>query len=90
MDGWQWSLLLKPFAVVLLVAGYYVFVYRGSHLLGRFIPNGRLKDFLFRERGRYDAGHAPGARDQASRSADHLRSLPRGNGRKDLGGPGGV
>ena len=37
--------------IVLLAFGYYVVVYRGSHLIGRFIPNGRLKEWLFRERG---------------------------------------
>lgn len=51
MDGWVLALLLKGSAVVLLALFYYVVVYKGTQLLGRFIPEGRIKDFLFRERG---------------------------------------
>lgn len=51
MQGWAWTLVLKPLAVVAVVFAYYVVVYKGSHLIGRLLPNGRLKEFLFRERG---------------------------------------
>lgn len=51
MEAWVIALLMKGAAVVLLAFGYYVVVYRGSHLIGRFIPNGRIKEWLFRERG---------------------------------------
>lgn len=42
---------MKGAAIVLLAFGYYVVVYKGSHLIGRFIPSGRVKEWLFRERG---------------------------------------
>lgn len=77
MESWQWALLLKPLAVVLIAACYYVFVYKGSHFVGRFIRDGRLKEFLFRERGRYDAGRATDTRNETSRSPDDFRALPR-------------
>lgn len=51
MQSWVIALLMKGAAIVLLAFGYYVVVYRGSHLIGRFIPDGRLKAWLFRERG---------------------------------------
>jgi hypothetical protein len=56
MDGWLIALLLKGVALVSLAFGYYVVVYKGSYLIGRFIPNGKFKDFLFRERGRTGTG----------------------------------
>ncbi len=37
--------------MVALVFAYYVVVYKGSHLIGRFIPEGKVKEWLFRERG---------------------------------------
>lgn len=58
MENWVLALLLKGAAILLLAFGYYVFVYKGSHVLGRFIPDGKLKEFLFRERG--DAGTGTG------------------------------
>ena len=45
------ALMLKGAAIVLLAFGYYVVVYKGSLFLGRFIPDGKLKEWLFRERG---------------------------------------
>lgn len=51
MSSWQWTLLLKPLAVLFVALCYYVLVYKGSHFLGRLIPDGKVKDFLFRERG---------------------------------------
>lgn len=51
MEAWVIALLMKGAAIVLLAFGYYVVVYRGSRLIGRFIPNGRLTEWLFRERG---------------------------------------
>lgn len=56
MEGWLIALLMKGSAVVLLAFLYYVFVYKGSHFLGRFIPDGKIKDALFRERGDTGAG----------------------------------
>ena len=51
MEAWVAALLLKGAAIVLLAFGYYAVVYKGSHFIGRFIPDGRVKDWLFRERG---------------------------------------
>lgn len=51
MENWVLALLLKGAAIMLLAFGYYVVVYKGSHVLGRFIPDGKLKEWLFRERG---------------------------------------
>lgn len=51
MEAWVIALLMKGAAIVLLAFCYYVFVYKGSHLIGRFIPDGKLKEWLFRERG---------------------------------------
>lgn len=45
------ALLMKGAAIVLLAFGYYLVVYRGSHLIGRLIPDGKIKEWLFRERG---------------------------------------
>lgn len=58
MEAWVIALLMKGAAIVLLAFGYYVVVYRGSHMIGRFIPNGRIKEWLFRERG--GGGSRPG------------------------------
>ena len=51
MEAWVAALLLKGAAILLLAFGYYVVVYKGSHVIGRFIPDGKLKEWLFRERG---------------------------------------
>lgn len=55
--AWLLALLLKPLFVVGFVYAYYLIVYRGSLWLGRFITNPSLFDFLFRERGCFDARH---------------------------------
>ena len=51
MDNWVYALLLKFASLLLLAFLYYVFVYKFTRLIGRFIPNGKVKEFLFRERG---------------------------------------
>lgn len=56
MENWVLALLMKGAAIVLLAFGYYVVVYKGSHFIGRFIPDGRVKEWLFRERGDTGAG----------------------------------
>lgn len=53
MLSWLLALLIKPLFVGAFALAYYVVVYRGSHWLGRFIPD-PLFDFLFRERGCFD------------------------------------
>lgn len=42
--------------MVALVFAYYIVIYKGSHLLGKIIPDGKVKEFLFRERGNADTG----------------------------------
>lgn len=64
MTAWMLGLLLKGAAVVLIAFLYYVFVYKGSHFLGRFIPDGKIKEALFRERG---DGGTTGTRDLQKR-----------------------
>lgn len=56
MEGWMLALLMKGAAGIGLAFGYWLVVYKGAALIGRFIPPGRVKDFLFRERGRQGAG----------------------------------
>lgn len=51
MEPWLIAILVKVPAVVAIAFLYYVLVYKGSHFIGRFIPEGRLKEWLFRERG---------------------------------------
>ena len=51
MQAWWVALLFKGVAAVAILFAYYVVVYRGSHFIGRFIPDGKFKDALFRERG---------------------------------------
>ena len=48
---WIIALLVKPLSLVALVFLYWLVVYKGSHLIGRLIPEGRVKNALFRERG---------------------------------------
>jgi hypothetical protein len=55
MDVWLIGLLIKGVSMVALVFAYYVVVYKGSHLLGKLFPEGKVKEFLFRERGNADA-----------------------------------
>lgn len=81
MENWQYVLILKPLAVLVVAGVYYVCVYRGSHYLGRFIPQGRVTDFLFRERGRHDAGRPAHPGNQASHGLDDLAPLSRRKGR---------
>jgi hypothetical protein len=71
MNGFSWSLLLKPFVFLLLVAAYYVFVIKGLRWLYPHIPRNRFVDFLFRERAnrRPDYGPTAAARQRQSQSA---------------------
>lgn len=79
MDAWSWGLLLKPLAAVVIAALYYFFIYRGSHLIGRFIKNDRLYDFLFRERGRNDPGYGTRPSDKRRSVSNDRRPVPRRN-----------
>lgn len=52
--GWITALLLKAFAFMVFALLYYVVVYRPVKKLERIFPDGKIKRFLFRERGTYD------------------------------------
>ncbi len=43
MEGWQLALLFKPLGLIALFA----FTYVVARLIGKLIPEGRLKRFLF-------------------------------------------
>lgn len=77
MEGWSWGVLLKPAIGLVLVVAYYVVVYRGSKWLGRFIPEGRIKEALFRERGSDYAGRAADPSQHVLHD-DTVRSRKRG------------
>lgn len=44
MEGWQWAIVLKPFATLLLFAAIVIPI---ELLLRRFWPEGTLKNVLF-------------------------------------------
>lgn len=71
MDNWLWALLLKPLVFLAMAAAYYVFIYRGTQWLGRLFPDGKLKDFLFRERGNARAS----ASTELHKRVDHDRTV---------------
>lgn len=81
MDVWVVALLLKAVAGVAIVWLYYVFVYKGSHLLGRFIRNDAIYDFLFRERGRSSPDYGTRPSEKRRNPANNLPTLPRRDGR---------
>lgn len=64
MDSWGWALLLKPFVGITIFAVVFGVPMLLVWLLRPMFPKGRLKDFLFRERGAKRAGRAadPGKR----------------------------
>jgi hypothetical protein len=64
MQSWVVALLLKGVAAIAVAFAYYVIVYRGSHVLGRYIKNPKLYDFLVRERGREGAGSPADTRER--------------------------
>jgi hypothetical protein len=49
MEPWQIAALIKPFALLVL---FLIVIRPLSRLFYRFIPNGKVKAFLFRERTR--------------------------------------
>lgn len=53
---WIIALLIKGVSMMGLVFVYYWTVYKGSLWIGRLIPQGPFKTFLFRERGRCGSG----------------------------------
>jgi hypothetical protein len=51
MSTWLVTLILKWIGAIFFVAAYYFVVIKGVKFLDGYFPNGRLKTFLFRERG---------------------------------------
>lgn len=63
MDSWTLALLIKPLGVLLWFVVIVVVPVALVALLRPLFPEGRVKDFLFRERGRHRAQAATGAGD---------------------------
>lgn len=61
MDSWGWALLLKPFVGIVIFAVVFGVPMLLVWLLRPVFPRGRIKDFLFRERGGQRAGRAANA-----------------------------
>lgn len=61
MKGWLLALGLKPLLALAIVAGYYFGILLPVRWLRRRLPNNRVVDFLFRERGRHRPGPAANA-----------------------------
>lgn len=60
MDGWSWSLLLKPVIGMGLLVAYYLVVVKGLRWLYPKLPRSRLVDALFRERGNKSPDYGQG------------------------------
>jgi hypothetical protein len=43
MEGWHWAIILKPLGLLLL----FFFVHSIAMLIHKFLPDGKLKRFLF-------------------------------------------
>lgn len=63
MEGWGWALLLKPLGVLFWFALVVVIPVALVAILRPLFPEGRVKDFLFRERGRHRTSGAAGSGD---------------------------
>ena len=61
MESWGWALLLKPFVGLAIFAAVFGVPMLLVWLLRPVFPRGRLKDFLFRERGTQRPGRAADA-----------------------------
>lgn len=83
MQGWLWALVLKPIAAVVVFAVVFGVPVLLVYLLRPLFPEGRLKRWLFRERG----GHGASGRAYADKSVlDHapIVSRQRGDDRPSL------
>lgn len=58
MDAWWVVLLMKPFAAIIVFAVLFGIPIALTWLLRPLFPEGRVKDFLFRERGAHGSGTA--------------------------------
>lgn len=65
MQSWEWALLLKPFAGLVVFAVLFGLPILIVRLLRPVFPAGRLKDWLFRQRGTHGAGTAASAGDSS-------------------------
>lgn len=82
MEPWALALLMKPVGVLLCFVLIVVIPAGLVYLLRPLFPEGRVKDFLFRERGRQraqgSAGTGDGGFDDAPiRSGDASEDRPR-------------
>jgi len=69
MNGWSWSLLLKPLIGFAMIAAYYFFIIKGLRWLYPRLPKNRLVDALFRERGKTAPEYGPGYKSVRKRGA---------------------
>lgn len=83
MSPWMLALLFKPLVALAIVGAYYLVIIRGLRWLYPKLPQNRLTNFLFRERGKrhpdygpgYSIANGNGDRGTADSAAD-LRKLP--------------
>lgn len=50
MNGWFYALVLKMILAPIILFLYWFLSIKIPHLLKRFVPNGKIKDALYRER----------------------------------------
>lgn len=58
MQSTWWALLLKPVLGLVVAAVFFYTTMLVARLIGRLLPDGKVKEFLFRERWRNDASRA--------------------------------
>lgn len=77
MPSWGWALLLKPFIGLLVLAVVFGIPMLIVKLLRPAFPRGRVKDFLFRERGGQRASRASDTRNGVLDSVTLVSREPR-------------
>lgn len=87
MPTWALALLLKIVLAPLVFGFFYVTCFHGKHLIGRFIRNPKVYDFLFRQRWhRADCESPADLRERAF----HERAVRARQAAKDLARSRGV
>ena len=77
MGSWGWALLLKPVIGVVVIAAIFGVPMLLAILLRPLFPAGRLKDFLFRERGGERPGRAADSGQRVLNDATLVGREPR-------------
>ena len=77
MPEWGWALLLKPFIGLLVLAVVFGIPMLLARLLRPVFPRGRLKEFLFRERGGQRPGRSTNPGDGVLDNVPLIRGEPR-------------